>query len=142
MLMKQRSLDMLVKSLTEASTVVAPKSDAEKAGLNYDAFLKLMLAQLKAQDPLNPVDQTESLAQLASFTNVEQAIKLNQKLDALLARTSASEAAAFLGKEVQALDGSAAGIVSAVETGPSGTFVVLANGHRFNSANGFRVVAQ
>jgi flagellar basal-body rod modification protein FlgD len=73
-----------------ASVVAKPKSDAEKATLNYDAFLKLLLEQLKSQDPTNPVDQAESLAQLASFSGLEQAIKTNQKLDALLVQSSCS----------------------------------------------------
>jgi flagellar basal-body rod modification protein FlgD len=130
---------MIVGATQQTSVVQPAKSDADKAGLNYDAFLKLMLAQLKSQDPLNPVDQTESLAQLATFTNVEQAIKLNQKLDALLAKTSATEATALLGKLVQTVDGSVSGTVGAVETASSGTFVLLTDGRRINVADGIRI---
>jgi flagellar basal-body rod modification protein FlgD len=130
---------MIIGASQQSAAIQPAKSDSDKAGLNYDAFLKLMLAQLKSQDPLNPVDQTESLAQLATFTNVEQAIKLNQKLDALLVKTSATEATSLLGKTVQAIDGSAAGTVKAVETSSGGTFALLADGRRLNIADGIRI---
>lgn len=129
---------MIINS-TSTGNFAAPKSDAEKAGLNYDAFLKLMLEQLKSQDPLNPVDQTESLAQLASFSSVEQSIKTNQKLDALLKQSAVSDAAVLIGKSVQSLSGGASGVVSAVEIRSGGTEAILSNGSRIALADGIRI---
>jgi len=42
-----------------------------------DEFLKLLVAQLKNQDPMNPVDNQQFLAQLATFSSLEQLISIN-----------------------------------------------------------------
>ena len=45
--------------------------------LGKDAFLKLLVAQMKNQDPLNPQDPTQSVTQLAQFSALEQAVQTN-----------------------------------------------------------------
>ena len=67
-------------------------SAAKDATLNYDSFLKLLVAQMKNQDPTDPVDASEQMSQLASFSNVEQAIKTNKNLESLIRETSMSQA--------------------------------------------------
>lgn len=52
------------------------------AVLGKDEFLKLLVAQLKNQDPTNPMDGQQMAAQLAQFSSVEQLISVNQKLEA------------------------------------------------------------
>ena len=130
---------MIVNPTVTGNPVVTAKSDATKTGLDYDAFLKLMLQQLKSQDPLNPVDQATNLAQLASFSNVEQGIKLNDKLNDLLQRTSVAEATALIGKNIQSLVSGASGIVAAVEVTSSGSQAVLANGTKIPVSEGIRI---
>lgn len=49
--------------------------------MDKDAFMDLMIAQLKNQDPLNPMDGTEYAAQLAQFTSLEQLTNLNTSMD-------------------------------------------------------------
>lgn len=75
---------------------------------DFDTFLKLMTAQLRHQDPMQPLDGTAFVAQLAQFSTVEQQVKANTKLDDLLAavtRTNAQAAAGLLGRDVEATGG-------------------------------------
>lgn len=75
---------------------------------DFDKFLLLMTAQLRQQDPLNPTDATEFVAQLATFSSVEQSIKSNEKLDRLIAATGAladQGAATLIGKTVESAAG-------------------------------------
>ena len=48
-----------------------------------DAFLRLLVAQIKNQNPLNPADGVEFLSQLAQFSELEQMIGIRQELEAL-----------------------------------------------------------
>jgi flagellar basal-body rod modification protein FlgD len=113
----------------------------EKASLNYDTFLKLMLEQLKSQDPTNPVDQKESLAQLASFSTVEQTIKLNSKLEAMQQRFSAVEASSLLGRKVSSLVSGETGIVVAVDVANSGSVAMLDTGKTVKLSDGLRITS-
>jgi flagellar basal-body rod modification protein FlgD len=74
------------------------KSVASEQLANKDMFLKLLIAQLKNQDPLNPADGVEFLTQLSQFTSVEQMIGMNQTLAEILKAVSAPPAAAEPGK--------------------------------------------
>ncbi len=49
--------------------------------LGMDAFLKLLVAQLKSQNPLDPLDPTEFVAQLAQFNSLEQLIQIRQAIE-------------------------------------------------------------
>ena len=66
------------------ATVLPTTIDKGQISKDYDMFLRLMTAQLKNQDPLQPLDGTEFVAQLAQFSGVEQQIKTNERLDFLL----------------------------------------------------------
>lgn len=52
------------------------------SGMGRDEFLKMLVAQLKNQDPLNPMDGKDMAAQLAQFSTVEQLITMNASMDA------------------------------------------------------------
>jgi flagellar basal-body rod modification protein FlgD len=78
--------------------------DKDEISKDYDMFLRLMTAQLKNQDPLQPLDGTEFVAQLAQFSGVEQQIKTNERLDSLLGaltRSAAEVSLGFLGRTVE-----------------------------------------
>ncbi|AFN75366.1 Flagellar hook capping protein FlgD [Melioribacter roseus P3M-2] len=81
---------------------------ANKSALGKDDFLKLMIAQLKNQDPLNPMDGTEYASQLAQFSSLEQITNLNnylkQSVDANYMLTQSinnTMLANLIGKEVK-----------------------------------------
>lgn len=68
-------------------------------------FLSLLVHQLQNQDPLNPMDSQQFAVQLAQFSQVEQLVAINQKLDSAgTGSASAGSLAGFLGQEV-ILDG-------------------------------------
>ena len=73
---------------------------ASKSVADQDTFLKLLVAQLKYQDPSNPADSTQFLAQTAQFTQVE---KLGQIADMMQAQQLIG-ASALVGRTVTYLD--------------------------------------
>jgi flagellar basal-body rod modification protein FlgD len=90
------------------ATVLPTTIDKGQISEDYDMFLRLMVAQLKNQDPLQPVDGTEFVAQLAQFSGVEQQIKTNERLDSLLGaltRSAAEMSLGFLGRTVETASG-------------------------------------
>jgi flagellar basal-body rod modification protein FlgD len=91
------------------------------AGKNVDktAFLKLLVAQMRNQDPLKPMDNTEFVTQLAQFSNLEQVMGINSRLDTLTVQGQGlanTEVASLVGKTVTVngttigLDGSGGGV--------------------------------
>ncbi|MFZ1774014.1 MAG: flagellar hook assembly protein FlgD, partial [Rhizobiaceae bacterium] len=109
-----------VNFATQSLSSGANTSVTRKSTLDYDSFLKLLVTQMKNQDPTKPMDSTEYIAQLASFSNVEQSISMNKKLDSLLQQTRISQGVSLIGKFVSSLDNMGAGIVESVRfTGDS-----------------------
>jgi flagellar basal-body rod modification protein FlgD len=70
-------------------------------GLSIQDFLHLFLSQLTFQDPLKPVDNTEFLAQLAQFTNIQQTQVLSDNIQGLLALESNNQAISLIGHTVE-----------------------------------------
>jgi len=86
-----------------SSSQVAGTYTAPSKELGKDAFLKLLMAQLQNQDPTNPVDNGQFIAQLAQFSSVEQLTGIGSKLDTLaVAQASANQlqTAGLVGKDV------------------------------------------
>ncbi len=50
---------------------------------NEQTFLQLFVAQLQNQDPMNPQDGTQFVAQLATFSQLEQSLQMRQDLDSI-----------------------------------------------------------
>lgn len=126
-------------SASTAEKITASKADAKQASLDYDAFLKLLVAQMQNQDPLNPTDATEQLSQLASFSNVEQSIKMNQKLESMLTVSSLAQADAVIGRTITTADGTATGIVKSVDVTDAGAIANLDSGTRVLLGAGIKV---
>ncbi len=63
---------------------------ANEIGTNQ--FLELLVAQLQNQDPMNPVDNQQFIAQLATFSSLEQLISINQGVSKLVGAAAESAA--------------------------------------------------
>jgi flagellar basal-body rod modification protein FlgD len=77
----------------------------EEDKLGRDAFMKLFLAQMNHQDPLNPMDTTQFSAQLAQFSTLEQLFNVNSNLESIKSIESSGnkyQVLDLIGKEVQA----------------------------------------
>jgi flagellar basal-body rod modification protein FlgD len=66
-----------------SSTSTTTTADATDGLANEQTFLKLFVAQLQNQDPLNPEDGTQFVAQLAQFSQLEQSLQMRKDLDAI-----------------------------------------------------------
>lgn len=80
--------------------------------VSQDEFLRLFLTQLSFQDPLEPVDNREFLAQLAQFASVEQLRTLNQNLEGNLQVAVSQEALDLLGRVVDVATSDATGFAT------------------------------
>jgi flagellar basal-body rod modification protein FlgD len=76
---------------TAASAPSVTKAASTGFGDNLNSFLNLLTTQLKNQDPLSPLDTNQFTQQLVSFSQVEQAIKTNDKLANMVTLLSASQ---------------------------------------------------
>ena len=78
------------------------------AAADFDSFLTLLTAQLENQDPLEPIESTEFVAQLASFSSVEQLIGVNDQLEAFATQSLSGDIASlstWIGNDVAVTDG-------------------------------------
>lgn len=82
---------------TSQQEALKAKTQGTSNELNQDMFLKLMLEQLKYQDPLNPMDNQDFLAQQAQFTQLEELQQLNNNMSV---NNSISQGMSLIGKEV------------------------------------------
>jgi flagellar basal-body rod modification protein FlgD len=131
-----------VSSTTAVATSTSSSSTAtttSSTSLGYDQFLTLLVTEMKNQDPTKPMDPTETVSQLASFSSVEQAVKTNATLTAMLASSSLSQAQSFIGKTVTSADGSVSGVVASVTIGESGQTAKLTNGKTIALTTGITV---
>ena len=91
----------------KAATEAAADSAGTAAGAitgDFQTFLTLLTTQMRNQDPLKPMDSTEFVAQLASFSAVEQQIRSNDRLQGILdvlSNGSTAGLAEWIGREVR-----------------------------------------
>ena len=76
-------------------------ASSQNSTLGQEDLFKILLTELSFQDPLEPMDNKDFIAQLAQFTNLEQTRQFNDKLDALLTVQSADQSIALLGKTIE-----------------------------------------
>ena len=101
---------------------------ASTATATYENFLKLLMAQMKNQDPTEPMKSTEYMSQLATFSQVEQTVKTNTKLDALLTSAALTQVDGVIGRTVSTIDGTVSGEVTSVVITNEGAVAKLKGG--------------
>lgn len=69
--------------------------------MDQEDFIKLFLSELNFQDPLEPVDNKEFLAQMAQFANIEQTRQSSENIENLVLLNSTQQSVGLLGKNVQ-----------------------------------------
>ena len=119
---------MSVSSVTNTSgTTVDPTSGTPVPStpnntLNQQDFLKLLATQFQQQDPMQPMDDSSFLAQMAQFTSLQQVNTLTDQVTQLRADQQKVAAAAYFGRTVtmdNGNGGTVSGVVTSVDT--SGT---------------------
>ncbi|QOZ07650.1 flagellar hook assembly protein FlgD [Bradyrhizobium sp. CCBAU 51765] len=106
-------------------------SPTSSNSVDYNTFLQLLIAEMKNQDPTNPMDTSQYMSQFAQLSTVEQAMQTNSKLDALLSSQSLSQANGLIGKTVSFTDSTGAsfsGKVVSVSINSDGSIATLADG--------------
>ncbi|GAB4577177.1 MAG: flagellar hook assembly protein FlgD [Roseibium sp.] len=116
-----------VEGVSATQTAGAASTAQKQLTVDYDTFLQLMMAQMQNQDPTNPMDANEQLAQLASFSQVEQSIQTNAKLETLLTNMSFGQVDDLIGRTVTDANG-VSGVVQKVEVYSDGTVLGLDSG--------------
>ncbi|MGZ2482156.1 flagellar basal-body rod modification protein FlgD [Rhizobium pisi] len=133
------AVDATSKVTTSTTSTDSTSSSQKKATLNYDNFLKLLIAQMKNQDPTSPMDASQQVAQLATFSQVEQTIQTNTKLDTLLANSSLTQASSYVGKYMESADGTVKGVIDSVKVYSDGIIATTANGDKILVQTGITV---
>jgi len=119
---------------TTGALNAAPQPTLPGQTLNQNDFLKLLVAQLSAQDPMNPVSNTDFAAQMAQFSTLQATQTMQTNLAGLESSQAVLQANSLLGRTVQVQSASgvsASGVVSAV-TIQAGTPSIVVNGQSYN----------
>jgi len=109
---------MAIDSVSSSSSSSALASSRQGIADNFDTFLSILTTQLRNQNPLDPMDTNQFTQQLVQFTSVEQQLKTNEFLEALMLSNQASvntDAVSYIGKEVTS-SGDRAQLVNGVAT--------------------------
>ena len=125
---------MAVASVSGAANATAAKP-ATAPTVDYNAFLKLLVAQARNQDPTNPTDSTAYLSQRASFSTVEQTLQMNKKLEQIAAASGLADANSLIGATVTTQDG-LTGKVTAATLKDAAPHLVLSDGSLVPFADG------
>jgi flagellar basal-body rod modification protein FlgD len=75
-----------------------------KGMADKDMFMKLLVTQLKYQDPTKPMEDREFIAQMAQFSSLEQMSNMNKEMGNLLKSSRSNEAFSLLGRQVDAMN--------------------------------------
>lgn len=127
-------------SATTGASYTAPGSTKAAAGLaggDFKTFLKMLTAQIRNQDPMNPMEGSDFAVQLATFSGVEQQVKTNDLLSQIAGQTGAESLVAYsdwIGRQVRSSGQAHFGdkpLVVDIRHDPMADRVVLVTSDRF-----------
>jgi len=109
------------------ATLDTPNTTTANSAVSQDDFIKLFLAQLSFQDPLEPVNNEQFLAQMAQFANLEQSRQIYETLQQQTTIKSSEQALTMLGRAVEVTTdtGNLLGTVSAVSFNQGGASMTI-----------------
>jgi flagellar basal-body rod modification protein FlgD len=119
----------------KSTGTVLPGTQAEKSGRNAelgkDQFLKLFVAQLQHQDPMNPMQDQDFMGQMASFSTLEQVTNLASANASMATNLSLSQSVGLIGRTVSWTDAAKvthSGVVEKVNQSADGKPVLTVSG--------------
>lgn len=121
-----------------SQSLTAPAVE-NNATVDYEAFLTLLIAQMKNQDPTEPMDATQYMSQLASFSNVEQSVQIKEQLGLILQTNYLDQASGLIGKTLTSPDGEVSGEISQVQVFDDGIIATLTGGEKVLVSNGVTI---
>ena len=124
---------------TQSTSNSAASQASAKASLDYDSFLQLLIAQMKNQDPTDPMDASEQIAQLATFSQVEQSIQMNSNLETLITGNALTNASSYIGKTITSADEKTTGVIASVRVYSDTMVATTAEGKEIPITVGVRV---
>ncbi len=110
------------------STAAGSAADrASMSGASKSDFMKLLVAQLRNQDPLKPMEDKEFIAQMAQLNTLEQVTELNDRMALCMNLEAMGQAASLIGKHVEAetAAGSIKGVVQEVQLDTEGLVLIV-----------------
>lgn len=130
---------MDVNSVNAAGAAKPAPTASMQTGMDYQAFLQLLVAEMANQDPLNPAKSSEYIAQFAAFANVEQAIQTNARLDSLMTVSALTQADSLIGRTATSGDGAVSGTVEALRVTGDGVIAILEGGQELALRSGMTI---
>ena len=105
MMRTKMQVETLNKTITKSG-------QAMKQQLDKDDFLKLLVTELQHQDPTNPMQDREFIAQMAQFSSMEQMMNMNKSMESIVDKFNFQTTYGLLGKNVEII--SQGGMVKSV----------------------------
>lgn len=128
-----------VQNTTKTNQTQTPTQATAAPTLDYNAFLHLLIAQMRNQDPMEPMKSSDYVAQLATFSQVEKTIQTNERIASLLNTNNLQLAESLIGKTVISEEYDTGGVVVAAKVVDNGVMVLLDNGDEIMAGPGLIV---
>ncbi len=126
-----------IQSLSSNSNPPAMVDRVPTKTMGQTEFLNLLVTQMRNQDPLKPVSDTEFIAQMAQFTSLEQTKEMSTEVQKLRQSHALTQGTGLLGKEVRVATGEnenlmfTKGIVTDLEVNKDGDVSLILNNQAF-----------